>query len=461
MSQKAWEIERHIRLNALPLDRRVHPSRWSEQVSSISKNLEPYTRYWKNQVPGSGAPDSLYVGMVQSMANKGYEVSEAEALLPLGLELAEKNDLDSLRPLTALLMEKTFHAPKNFDSPYWRYQHPLKWEDIVAEMSPDIESGRSTQPMIQLSEKIYYGWVGQLAGGSFGTALEGYSGEQLSKVYGRIDEYITIPETTNDDVVYELVLLDVFAKKGRLLTSRDLALEWVQQIPYGYSAEWVALQNIKQGIFPPDSGSFRNAYSDWIGAQMRGMVCGMLAPGWPLEAARLAAFDAVISHSANGIYGEIFAAVLTSLSFIQPDIHQLIDEAAKYLPQRSEYSAILSEALTILKNHNDPQTSWKILDERFKEYNWIHAYPNLAADLLALWYGAGDMSSSFSLLAMAGLDVDCNGGLVGNILGIIQPVPEQWSAPLGDLLETYLPGKETLSIQSLAERTAVLAMSSI
>lgn len=342
MSQKAWEIERQIRLNALPLERRVHPSRWSEQVSSISKNHDSYTRYWKNHVPGSGAPDSLYVGMVQSMANKGFDVSEAEALLPLGLELAEKNDLDSLRPLTALLMEKTFQAPKNSDSPYWHYQHPLTWEGIVADMSPDIERTRSTQPLDGLIQKIYHGWIGQLAGGSFSTALEGYSGEQLFKVYG-----------------------------------------------------------------------------------------------------------------------EIFAAVLTSLSFAQPDIHLLIHEAAKYLPQRSEYSAILSEALTILKYHNDPQTSWKILDERFKEYNWIHAYPNLAADLLALWYGAGDMSSSFSLLAMAGLDVDCNGGLVGNILGIIKPVPEQWSAPLGDLLETYLPGKETLSIQSLAERTAVLAMSSI
>jgi hypothetical protein len=36
-------------------------------------------------------------------------------------------------------------------------------------------------------------------------------------------------------------------------------------------------------------------------------------------------------------------------------------------------------------------------------------------------------------------------------------VPEKWSAPLGDLLETYLPGKERLSIRELAARTTRLA----
>jgi hypothetical protein len=458
MTMKAWEIDRQIRTNAIPLDRRLHPSQWATHVNTVTTSSDQYTRFWKNRVPGSGAPDSLYVGMVQSMANKGFDVSAAEALLPLGLELAEKNDLAALRPLTAELMEKTFQAPKDLQSAYWQFRHPIGWDEIVAQMSRDITREPETAGLHDLDERIYHGWLGQLAGGSFGTAMEGYSGEQLARVYGKIEAYITQPETTNDDVVYELVLLDVFARQGRSMTSRELALAWVRQIPYGYSAEWIALQNIKNGIFPPESGTFRNPYSDWIGAQMRGMVCGMLAPGWPFEAARLAYLDAILSHSANGIYGEMYAAVLTALAFVQADIHKLVVEAAKYLPQGSEYRAMLGEVLNIVGQQSDPAQTWKILDERFKEYNWIHAYPNLAADLLALWYGDGDMTASFSLLATAGLDVDCNGGLVGNILGVIKPVPPAWAEPLGDLLETYLPGKEKLSIRSLAERTFQMAL---
>ena len=455
---KAWEIDRQIRSSAVPMDRRLHPSQWATHVSTVTSSSDQYTRFWRNRVPGSGAPDSLYVGMVQSMANKGYDVSAAETLLPLGLELAEQNDLAALRPLTAELMEKTLGAPKDPHSSYWQFQHPTAWEEIVAQMSPEISRNPHAGALHDLDQRIYQGWLGQLAGGSFGTAIEGYSGEQISKVYGNVEAYIASPETTNDDVVYELVLLDVFARQGRSLTSRDLALEWVRQIPYGYSAEWIALQNIKNGIFPPESGAFRNPYSDWIGAQMRGMVCGMLAPGWPFEAARLAYLDAILSHSANGIYGEIYAAVLTALAFVQTDIQQLIDEAAGYLPQGSEYRAMLGEIVRVLGQQDDPRRAWKFLDERFQTYNWIHAYPNLAAVLLALWYGKGDMTASFSLLAAAGLDVDCNGGLVGNILGVMRPVPANWADPLGDLLETYLPGKEKLSIRNLAERTFQMAL---
>jgi hypothetical protein len=67
------------------------------------------------------------------------------------------------------------------------------------------------------------------------------------------------------------------------------------------------------------------------------------------------------------------------------------------------------------------------------------------------------MTAAFRLLAHAGLDVDCNAGLVGNVLGVMHGVPQRWSVPLGDLLETYIPGKERLSIRQLAERTARLA----
>jgi hypothetical protein len=62
-----------------------------------------------------------------------------------------------------------------------------------------------------------------------------------------------------------------------------------------------------------------------------------------------------------------------------------------------------------------------------------------------------------SLLARAGNDVDCSAGLVGTILGIINPISEKWSEPIGDLLETYIKGKEQLSIRELADKTAKVA----
>ena len=265
------------------------------------------------------------------------------------------------------------------------------------------------------------------------------------------------PETTNDDVVYELLLLDVYERMGKGITSDVLGDEWVQKLPYGVSAEGVALRNLNLGIYPPDSGSFLNPYCDWIGAQMRTMVCGMLAPADPMEAARLAHIDSVISHARNGVYGGMYAAVITSLAFVMDNPREIVVEGARYIPAKSEYAAKLAFCFDVLSNNSDPEKAWAVLDKHFEQYNWIHAYPNLAADLLALWYGDGDFTETMALLAKAGYDVDCNAGLVGNVLGVMREVPEEWSDPLEDLLETYIKGKERLSIRSIADMNARLA----
>jgi hypothetical protein len=453
-AREAWEIDRQLRRGAIPLDRRTHASQWYTSSTVFPEGDDLTALFWNARVPGSGAPEIPYVEMVQSMANRGFDMVEAEKLLPLGMSLAEKKDTPGLRALTAQLLAAIHDAPRDPASPYWGFAHPARWEEVAAAMAAKEDRRERVD---RLEEKTLAGWLGQLAGGSFGTAIEGYHGERIREVYGAIDAYVTEPETVNDDVVYELVFLDVFERMGRGITSRELGLEWVRQIPFGWSAEWVALHNLKDGILPPLSGSWRNPYSDWIGAQMRGMICGMLAPGWPLEAARLAHVDGVVSHAANGVYGEIYAAVLTSLAYVRREPRALLAEAAHYLPRGSEYASVVEECLTVVHSSPDPASAWRALDLRFERYNWIHSYPNIAADILALWYGQADMTRSFSLLAHAGMDVDCNAGLVGNVLGIMAGVPDAWAGPIGDVLETYLKGKERLSIRELAARTARLA----
>jgi ADP-ribosylglycohydrolase len=457
MHKKAWEMERELRDNAVPVDRREADSDWFEADFEPPQGDALVDLFWYTPVPGSRAPEIAYVEMVQAKGNLGFDVSRAEKLLPEGLALHKAGRVNELRALTAELMAALVEAPVDPDSPYHRFEHPLDWESLQAAQGAGTESDPLPVDQGSLPERIYQGWLGQLAGGSFGTAIEGYTGEQIAAVYGQVRDYITEPETVNDDVVYELVFLDVLDRKGREMTSRDIALEWVRQIPFGWSAEWVALRNLNLGLMPPQSGAWQNPYHDWIGGQMRGMVCGMLAPGWPMEAARLAHLDGIVSHAQNGVYGEVFAAVLTALAFVDQDPRALVRAARPYLPQGSQYAAVVMGVLETLEGHTSPEAAWDALAPRFEQYNWIHAYPNIAADLLALWFGGGDFTESMALLALAGNDVDCNAGLVGTVLGVMRDVPRQWSEPLGDTLETYLKGKERLSIRRLARETARLS----
>lgn len=455
--KKAWEMERELRKSAIPLDRRIHSSNWYESDFQVPYGDNLMLMFWDSKVPGSGAPEIPYLSMVQAMSNRGFDVSAAEALLPKGIDLFQAGKMDDLRVITAQILAALNDAPIDPANPIHQYQHPSTWNATMVAMG-NIRKENLFRNDKDLAERIYQGWLGQLAGGSFGTAIEGYTGKQIYQVYGDVREYITTPETTNDDVVYELILLDVFERLGHNLTAREIGLEWIRQIKFGWSAEWVALRNLNNGIMPPQSGSFQNPFAHWIGAQMRGMVCGMLAPGWPFEAARLAYLDGIVSHEHNGVYGEIYAAVLTSLAFIRQDVRLILKEAVDYLPQKSEYAAVVRQCLNKLEASDDPIATWADFETKFERYNWIHAYPNIAAVIYSLWFGNGDMTETFCLLAKAGLDVDCNAGLAGNVLGVIKPVPTQWASPIGDRLETYIRGKEVLSIQELAQKTANLAM---
>ncbi len=456
MVKKAWQLEREYRDSAIPVDRRKEAANW-EHVGDFPHGDGLLRWNWNVRVPGSQAPDAFFISMVQDWANQGYDVSEAEPLLPVGQKLEAQGRMEELRVVSARIMKALREAPRIPDHPYHSFEHPASWEEVKAAMpaAPDYKPYSGWKE--EYAERIYQGWLGQIAGGSFGTAIEGYTGKRIQQVYGEVRGYLIPPETTNDDVVYELLLLDVYEKMGKEITSDALGDEWVKKLPYGVSAEGTALRNLNLGIYPPESGTFLNPYCDWIGAQMRGMVCGMLAPGDPMEAAQLAHIDAVISHARNGVYGEIYAAVITSLAFVLDDPKAIALEGAGYIPARSEYAAKLTYCFKVLEENTDPSTAWAKLDKHFERYNWIHAYPNLAADLLALWYGNGDFTESMALLAKAGYDVDCNGGLVGNVLGVIRAVPKAWADPIGDLLETYIKGKERLSIRAVADMNIHLA----
>jgi len=297
--------------------------------------------FWYSEVPGSGAPERLMVGAVQAAANRGRDVRRAESLLMEGLEAYERDDIPTLHRLTSQIFHELERAPRDETSPYWRFKRMSGWNDHEAAVqfpepaTVDVFSE-------DFAQRVEAGWLGQIAGGALGTALEGYTTEQIRRTLGEVRGYVREPNTFNDDITYELAFLKAFASKGYSVDSADIAAQWVALIPFGWSAEHVALQNLKLGIYPPESGRRSNPFAEWIGAQMRGAVCGLVAPGDPRKAARLAWIDGVISHEANGVLGETFNAVLTSLAFIEEDMHRLVRRAVQLIPEGTEYHWVVA-----------------------------------------------------------------------------------------------------------------------
>ncbi|WP_152619374.1 ADP-ribosylglycohydrolase family protein [Cohnella kolymensis] len=62
---------------------------------------------------------------------------------------------------------------------------------------------------------------------------------------------------------------------------------------------------------------------------------------------------------------------------------------------------------------------------------------------------------------MLGLDTDCNGASAGSIIGILsgaKRLPDKWTKPLHDRIESYIAGEGVQSISKLAVRSTDIAM---
>lgn len=417
--------------------------------------IDHFRRRWFSEVPGSMAPDHVMIGAIQAQQNKGYDVSEAEKWI-LPTQIAYENDdhatlIKNIAQIFKLLSE----APKNEADPYWNFTQYETFEQYLDKVSFPAPKEISLSEE-EMKEKLHASWGSQIVGGAIGTIIEGYTTDNIRKKFGEVRYYLRKPSTHNDDNLFELAFIDAVKKKGKAITADDIALEWIGNITYAWSAEEVALQNLKRGIFPPESAKLNNPWNEWIGAQMRGSICGMVAPGDPKLAAELAWMDGSISHVNNGILGEVFNAVLTSLSWIDSDVRSILKKTIELIPSDSEYYSVIKFAYDQCVQHATWESAWRVCEEKYKRYNWIHAYPNAAAEVVALYFAQEDFDECMYIIAMCGQDVDCNAGMIGTIYGIIHGfdgIDPKWLEPFNDEFQSLYRGYEKTTLKDIAEVT--------
>lgn len=458
MRKKAWEYERQWIMEALPPKPEENADNerdWMVYLENGSASDRQFFTDWYSTVPGSKAPCHLVIAAIECMREKGYDVSEAEMFIEDGLRALQKQDAGAIQVVTARIYHALRTAPVDEASPYWQYKRYHSFTEVREDVDFPQPSGYDVHTA-DFARRVYAGWMGQLIGGCLGTQIEGYTTSNIRKQFGEIRGFLRQPETYNDDITYELAYLDGFAAKGYAITPRDVAEKWLEMIADGYSAEKVALENLRHGVVPPESGQLNNYFSDWIGAQMRTPIHGMLAPGNPELAARLAADDSIVSHSNSGMLGGIFNAMLVSLSFTETDMKEVVRKTVELLPRESEYYSVVKSALELCRIKESWEDAWAETEEKYKEYNWIHAYPNAAAEIIALWYGDNRFEETCHIIAMEGQDVDCTAAPVLNALLCmigLDSVEERWIMPIGRDIYTVMRKIRHITIEELCEKT--------
>lgn len=453
--KKAWEYTRETIEKERPFEERAGRVSWDDVIRDGQRDLENMKYIWGGNVTESLMPLFFAAMYVQEYGNLGYDVTEAEAMLEEGLELKRTKQDIALYRHTCKLYNVLFQSPKNPEHNHWKYKEYISFEQYLEA----VEFPKYSPLLIgreELYDKIYAGWLAQVCAGAVGTAVEGYHTTKLEEVFGWVDRYIKDPEMYNDDLTFELAFLQTFIRKGYKLQASDIAEDWAARLPFAFTAEGIALKNIKNGIYPPESGTFHNPFCELIGAQMRGGICGMAAPGNPEMAARLAWADGSVSHHNNGILGEIFNAVMVSLAFVESDMQKICRMAIDLMPQDSEYRAAVEYAWLACEKYGNWRDAWLDCDEKYKEFCWIHAYPNACAEVVSLYFCSNDFDKLIELIAMCGLDVDCNAAQAANVLAVVLGsgcISDKWTEPIGTYMETYVRGMESVKFSVLTSKT--------
>ncbi|MCS7311970.1 MAG: ADP-ribosylglycohydrolase family protein [Acidobacteria bacterium] len=418
------------------------------------ERVEDIRRRWE-LVTDTGVVVRPTEALVQAMGQKGYDVRAAEALLLEGQRLYAAGEWDRLLVLMARIHHVLRQAPP---VPLPSVERPVTLEAIRASLPPAPEL--PVYDWSDYEDRVLGGWLGKVIGGALGGPVEGWTRERIAQTYGTVTDYLAPPSSLNDDTAYPLVLLHAVAGYGPDFTSEQLALAWLERLPQAYTAEAIALENLRRGIFPPESGSTDNPFSHWVGAMMKAEICGWLLPGRPETAIELAYRDAVIAHETEGVYGALFIAAMAAAAFVESVPRRLIEIALHFVPPRSQFTAVARQVLRWCARAPDWTAAWMHVEtEILNTYHWLHTFPNLAAVLVALWFGEGDFSQSITLAVQCGGDTDTAAGIVGAILGTAQgasAIPDRWRVPLGDYLESYVIGYERVDFRDLAARTVAL-----
>jgi len=399
--------------------------------------------------------------LVRARSEMGFVIHCAQDLLQQAEQALEARSPGQALRLAAQASAATRAARMRPDFPY---QEPSALEEIRAAWPPRGERLRSGPEVLSPEayfDRSYGGWLGKNIGGALGGPIEGWPSERILSTYGEVADYLEKPPSTlNDDTAYQVVALHALETYGLDVSSEQLGLEWVEHLPHACTAERVALENLRLGIMPPESAQRDNPYSEWIGGQMKGEVWGLIAPALPEVALEYAYRDAIIAHERNGIYGEIYDAVLISAAFTEHDPGRLLEIGLGYVPEKSRFAEVVRRSIAWCDSCATWQEAWAQVEASYaRDYHPVHTFPAIAAVVIGLLYGEGDFEKSLCITTMCGLDTDCTAGQVGAIMGVIcgaHAIPAKWKDPVGDRFETYVMGFEQLQTAQVARRTCAI-----
>lgn len=317
---------------------------------------------------------------------------------------------------------------------------------------------------LNYEKQVYTALLGKVIGVYLGGPFEGWSKERIQEKWGAITRYVHedcgVPLVVeDDDISGTLTFVRALSESGAYAetTGEFFGKNWLNfLIPFktilwwggmSHSTEHTAYIRLTQGHSSPESGSMAlngREVSEQIGAQIFIDCYGMVVPGNPREAARLAGMSARVSHDGEAVYGAQVMAAMVSLAFTVKDIDAVLDGAIEVIPQDSLIAQVHRDVRQWCRENSDWNDTFARINERYGYSRYggnCHVVPNHAVMVMAWSYGHNDFFKTMSIVATAGWDTDCNAGNVGSVSALIAGLEH-----LGDTYDFHTPFADRLII---------------
>lgn len=173
--------------------------------------------------------------------------------------------------------------------------------------------------------------MGKNIGGTLGMPMEWERSRNQVTYYTHDLDGKPLP---NDDLDIQILWLLALEDKGIHIDAKTMGEYFNEFMIFTHAEYGVAKTNLRTGFQPPVTGSFNNDFKDSCGSYIRAEIWACLFPGKPEKAAEYAFEDAIIDHGdGEGVYAEIFIAVMESAAFYIKDIRKLIEIGLSYIPE--------------------------------------------------------------------------------------------------------------------------------
>jgi hypothetical protein len=275
-------------------------------------------------------------------------------------------------------------------------------------------------PVKEYRDKMKGGWIGQIAGVSWGAPTEFKWRDQIIPA----DKMpVWKPSMINDafgqdDLYVEMTFLRTLEQHGLDVSIRQAGIDFANSGYPLWCANDAGRRNLRRGIAPPDSShpKFNRCPND-IDYQIEADFSGLIAPGLPQAAIDLGEKFGRLMNYGDGVYAGQFMGAMYAEAFFENDPVKIAEKALRAIPTGSQYAEMVRDLIAWYRaDPADWQKTWALCQKKYRENPEYQKASNGGIDckingayvLLGFLYGQRDPDQTILISCRAGQDSDCN-----------------------------------------------------